>query len=101
MVLSFIARLFDPLGLVTPFVMSIKCLFQELWKLGIAWDEEIPDSLESEFLNWCRGLKKLEEWKIPRSYTHLPWKEVTFHELHAFGDASQKGYGACVYLVCI
>lgn len=100
-VLSYIARLFDPLGLVNPFVMTVKCLFQELWKLGLPWDDEIPDNLYSEFLNWCRGLERLKEWKIPRCYTQLPWKDIVVHELHAFGDASQKGYGACVYLVCI
>ena len=44
-VLSFIARLFDPLGLVTPFVMTVKCLFQELWKFVVPWDEEVFDEL--------------------------------------------------------
>ena len=41
-VLSFIARLFDPLGFVTPFVMLAKCLFQEIWKQGLTWDQPIP-----------------------------------------------------------
>ena len=34
-VLSFIARLFDPLGFLTPFTMVAKCLFQSLWQLGL------------------------------------------------------------------
>ena len=38
-VLSFIARLFDPLGFVTLFVMLAKCLFQEIWKQGLTWDQ--------------------------------------------------------------
>ena len=29
-VLSFIARLFDPLGVVSPFIMLSKCIFQEI-----------------------------------------------------------------------
>ena len=36
--LSFIARLFDPLGFVTPFIMLAKCIFQEIWKQGLTWD---------------------------------------------------------------
>ena len=98
-VLSFIARLFDPLGFVNPFIMTLKCIFQELWKLGLPWDDVIPDDLNYEFFNWCNGLNILKDWKIPRSYTQLPWKEIISHELHAFSDASQKGYGVCVYLV--
>ena len=99
-ILSFIARLFDPLGFLTPFVMCAKCIFQELWKLGLPWDEIVPDALKTDFLKWCRGLENLKEWQIPRSYTQLPWKGVLKFELHAFGDASQRGYGSCIYLVC-
>ena len=36
---------------------------------------------------------------IPRRYVDTPWSECKGNlELHAFGDASLKGYGACVYL---
>ena len=41
-VLSCIARIFDPLGLISPFVMFCKILFQEIWLLGLNWDEELP-----------------------------------------------------------
>ena len=34
-VLSFIARLFDPLGFVTQLIMLAKCIFQESWKQGL------------------------------------------------------------------
>ena len=37
-VLSLISRLYDPLGLLSPFLMVAKCIFQELWRLGLAWD---------------------------------------------------------------
>ena len=43
-VLSVLARLFDPLGFVTPFVMLAKCMFQELWSLKLGWDDDVPDS---------------------------------------------------------
>jgi hypothetical protein len=37
-VLSLIARMFDPLGLLIPFDMLVKILFQNIWKLGLQWD---------------------------------------------------------------
>ena len=37
LVLSFIARLFDPLGFLTPFSVKAKIIFQQLWVLGIEW----------------------------------------------------------------
>ena len=29
-------------GFLMPFVMTSKCLFQELWQLGLHWDEPLP-----------------------------------------------------------
>ena len=34
-ILSLIARLFDPIGLINPFVMYAKILLQEIWRLGL------------------------------------------------------------------
>lgn len=38
-VLPTISTLFDPLGLLSPFVLPIKVLIQELWKEKVEWDE--------------------------------------------------------------
>ena len=69
MVLSFLSRLFDPLRFVVPFVMAIKCLFQELWALGLQWDEELSPEYKVKFLRWVDGLKVVSGWSVPRSYT--------------------------------
>ena len=97
-VLSLISRLFDPLGLLSPFLMVAKCIFQELWRLGLAWDEIVPECIQEFFLNWVKGLKLLRSWIIPRSYTGFPRRDNVVCRLQAFGDASQSAYGACVYL---
>lgn len=97
-VLSVMSRLFDPLGFIAPFVMSAKCLFQKLWKLGVGWDEVVSDDLSKAFLLWIKGLDSIKSWRIPRSYLGVPWGDAVAFELHAFGDASQSAYGACVYL---
>ena len=48
-VLGYIARLFDPLGLISPFVTTIKILFQDIWRMGNTWDEELSEELKSRF----------------------------------------------------
>ncbi|MCG8430232.1 MAG: A17 family peptidase, partial [Candidatus Omnitrophica bacterium] len=67
-VLSFVARLFDPLGFLNPFVTTVKILFQKLWKLHLDWDEQLPEELEREFRTWISGLEVLKSWEIPRCY---------------------------------
>ena len=36
--ISLYSRIFDPMGLLTPFLMVPKLLFQELWARGLDWD---------------------------------------------------------------
>ena len=98
-VLSFIARLFDPLGFLTPYTMVAKCLFQRLWQQGLQWDEVLPEECCSIFTRWLQGLETLKRFRVPRSYSVEGWSGIeTSVELHAFGDASPSGYGAAVYL---
>ncbi|GFY41865.1 DUF1758 domain-containing protein [Trichonephila inaurata madagascariensis] len=47
-VLSEIARVFDPLGLLSPCVVFMKILLQKLWKLNLEWDEPIPEDLNKQ-----------------------------------------------------
>ena len=79
LVLSFIARLFDPLGFLTPFSVKAKIIFQQLWVLGIEWNTCIPDSLAifaSEFDSWLKGLCELQSFNIFRRCTTFPWTSV-------------------------
>ena len=42
---SILARIFDPLGFIAPVVMTGKIMCQQLWRLSVEWDEEIPPQL--------------------------------------------------------
>ena len=97
-ILSFIARLFDPLGLLTPYIMTVKRLFQETWRLGLDWDDDVPENVRVRFLRWLDGLSHVKGLSVPRSYCVEGWHDVHVVEVHAFGDASEAGYGADVYL---
>ncbi|KAG1664055.1 hypothetical protein GQR58_020001 [Nymphon striatum] len=99
LILSLIARSFDPLGFLSPYIMSAKCLFQELWKMAISWDEEVPEKTRKVFQQWVNGMVELKNWKVLRSFTGKPWRDNGVVTVHAFGDASEKGYGGSVYIV--
>ena len=66
--LSLIAKLFDLMQWLAPHTMVAKCLFQELWRIGLGSDELLPPELRDAFSDWVRGLDVLKRLKIPRSY---------------------------------
>ncbi|GFQ70850.1 DUF1758 domain-containing protein [Trichonephila clavata] len=46
-ILSVVGRIFDPIGILGPFVIKLKCLLQDLWTLGVDWDSELPQSYDT------------------------------------------------------
>ncbi|XP_042146166.1 uncharacterized protein LOC121046418 [Ixodes scapularis] len=92
------ARVFDPLGLLAPFVLRIKVLFQEIWERGIGWDDDLTDDLLVQWRRWCAELPQLEEIVIPRCIVKTPREVICSLQLHVFCDASPVAYGTCAYL---
>ncbi|GFQ90314.1 integrase catalytic domain-containing protein [Trichonephila clavata] len=50
--LSVVGRIFDPIGILGPFVIKLKCLLQDLWTLGVDWDSELPPKLRHKWQQW-------------------------------------------------
>ena len=97
-VLKRIAAVFDPLGLVSPFVVVAKILLQELWTRGYDWDDEILDEIGDRILRWFQQLGSLGSLCVPRC---LRWAmKVITRKIITFADASIQAYGAVVYLLC-
>ncbi|XP_011868362.1 PREDICTED: uncharacterized protein LOC105562261, partial [Vollenhovia emeryi] len=92
--LAEIMRLYDPLGICAPMIFRAKCILQELWKVpNVQWDDSLPDSIQRD---WNRFRKQVTgEIQIPRCIR--PPSSNQF-ELHGFGDASELGYGCCIYV---
>ena len=97
-VLGMISRIFDPMGFLQPYVMSAKIIFQGLWKLGLGWDDQLPEVEEKKFQGWLKELPELRKFSVPRCFVNRSWDNKLKVELHAFGDSSELGYGTCVYL---
>ncbi|XP_011859715.1 PREDICTED: uncharacterized protein LOC105557156 [Vollenhovia emeryi] len=94
--LSSIAQIFDPLGLVGPVIVTAKIMIQKLWKLQIDWDESLPSEIYTEWINYVMKIQELNEFKVQRK-AFVYGKDVQF-ELHGFCDASERAYGACIYV---
>ncbi|GBO34178.1 hypothetical protein AVEN_160610-1 [Araneus ventricosus] len=94
-VLSQIARLFDPLGLLGPVISKAKVFLQRLWLLQIDWSQKLPSDIAQEWSSFIASLSYVKNIKIPRFVLRPNPKEII---LHGFSDASEKAYGAVIYL---
>lgn len=87
--------IFDPLGLVMPIVVIAKLILQELWQLNINWDHNIPQHLSEKWSAFLNQLPLLQKIDIPR---HVLGESSIDIQLHGFSDASEKAYGAAIYV---
>lgn len=92
-VLSQIAQLFDPLGLIAPVILQAKVLMQQIWIFALGWDDTVPSVIETTWRTIHKQLPLLKTIKIDR-YVFLP---NGANEIHCFVDASTLGYGASIY----
>ncbi|XP_043865734.1 uncharacterized protein LOC122757501 [Drosophila mojavensis] len=92
-VLSDVAHIFDPLGILAPVVVQFKILLQELWLLDLDWDSELPMKQAHSWQIYRKDISSLQQLKIPRFID----SHMDHIELHAFSDASLKAYSAVVY----
>eukprot|EP00112_Aurelia_sp_Birch-Aquarium-sp1_P013482 Seg2864.4 transcript_id=Seg2864.4/GoldUCD/mRNA.D3Y31 product="hypothetical protein" protein_id=Seg2864.4/GoldUCD/D3Y31 len=96
--ISISSKLFDLMGWLGPFSVRAKILYQELWTRGLDWDQKLPEDLMSLWNKWKEDLKELSNLRISRCFVSN-LTNVNSVELHGFGDASPKAYGAVVYVV--
>ncbi|GFR28235.1 integrase catalytic domain-containing protein [Trichonephila clavata] len=96
--LSVVGRIFDPIGILGPFVIKLKCLLQDLWTLGVDWDSELPPKLRHKWQQWSSEAEGLNEIKIPRFYLGDVDQELSSVDIHCFSDASKSAYGTILYL---
>ncbi|XP_051167795.1 uncharacterized protein LOC127285701 [Leptopilina boulardi] len=97
MVASEIAKLFDPLGWLSPFLLNAKILLQDCWLAGTDWDTILPNNLLIKWNEFQDQFNHLSIIMIPR------WIQTNDDqsnwELHGFADASERAYSAALYLV--
>lgn len=96
-ILSGISQLFDPLGLISPIVITGKMLMQKLWLLPCSWDDPVPDSFADAWNDFVAQIPAVSQFRVSR-YALSPNSTI---QLHTFSDASESAYGACTYARCV
>ncbi len=94
-ILSAVAQIFDPMGILAPALLTPKILLQELWAGKLGWDEEVPVDAKKRFTKWVNGLEYLRKIRIPRYHQVFG---ATSKEYHIFVDSSQNGIAAVGFL---
>ncbi|GFT09023.1 uncharacterized protein TNCV_4104921 [Trichonephila clavipes] len=93
-VLSTIAKIFDPVGLMAPVISKAKIFLQRLWRSKLEWNDLLPAEEYREWQQFLVSLENINNIEIPRRIL-VTFPEVT--EIHGFADASERCYGAAVY----
>jgi len=95
-VLSLTAKLFDPLGWLSPTTVLAKIFIQSTWLLGVDWDTPLPDTEVRQWWRFQAELYRLEQINIPR-WLGGGTTDCRI-EIHGFADASVRAYSAVIYL---
>ncbi|GFT52327.1 integrase catalytic domain-containing protein [Trichonephila clavipes] len=94
-VLTFIWKLYGPLGLLQPIIIKGKMMIQKIWQLKIDWVQSLfPQEIET-FQRYVAELCQLKDLKIPWCIFMNNFVAV---QIIGFADASAQAYGACLYI---
>ena len=92
------AKIFHPLGLLSPFTIQWKVLFQERCIERTNWDDQLKGDHLKKWKSLILELQTLNSVCIPRCYFDYTSGNLKSAELHCFSDASEKAYAASIYV---
>ena len=91
-VASLLARPFDPIGLLSPFILQAWLIMKECHLLGMKWSDTLPQELQPRLKRWVGQLQYLGNVHFSRYVPLLVGSLIVI-----FSDASQCGYSAVTY----
>jgi hypothetical protein len=89
-------KLYDPFGVVSPFLLRSKVLLRSTWELRLQWDDVLPDSLRARWVQFFQDLFSLAHLKYDRCLK--PQDAVGNPILVILSDASDLAYGFSAYI---
>ncbi|XP_058128448.1 uncharacterized protein LOC131292358 [Anopheles ziemanni] len=92
---SKVGKLYDPIGILQPVIVTGKILLQDLWRDGFGWDEAASPRMIESWNGFASHLPLLRQLPIPRMA--LP-SEPQDAIMYGFSDASTKAFGCAIYL---
>ena len=97
-VYSKMGKVFDPLGLISPFTFQGKLIVRDICDSVKNWDAKLPPKYLEPWRKWVSQLPLLNKFKVPR-YVGIPSAKNTY--IIGFSDASILGFAACIYYVVL
>ena len=94
--LSQVARFYNPIGFAAAFVIRAKISMQELWQIGLDWDDELPDDVQERWIQLFKEMQELDKIRFKRCL--VPSESSELPVLCVFSDAPQEAFGACAYI---
>ena len=88
--------LFDPLGLLSPFLLKAKVYLRETLVEKLGWDDSISSTMASKWIEFFTHLFSLENLKFPRCLT--PTTAVGNPGLVILSDGFEVAYGCAAYI---
>ena len=95
-IMSKIASIYNPLGMVAPVVLKVKIIMQETWQCKVDWNDQLSSDLLETWRQWCSELPLLSNVRVPRCY-FVPSTDITDRTLDVFSDASELGISSVAY----
>ena len=92
-ILSQVARIYNPIGFASAFLIRAKIGLQELWKKGIDWDEKLPPEIQEKWTSLFQEMLTLNDISFERCLT--PPDAIGLPVLCVFSDASEDAFGTC------
>ncbi|XP_068697654.1 uncharacterized protein [Montipora foliosa] len=96
LLLSQIARIYDPVGFAAAFLIRAKIGMQVLWQTGVDWDEEPPPTIHYKWIELFKEMKELSKITFQRSLCCANATKPPM--LCVFSDASQDAFETCAYI---
>ena len=95
---SWLSFFYDPVGLVSSFILKGRLILQELYQEGLNWNNGVSEEYVKKWEAWKRELYDLEKLSLRRCIKPSNFRKIVKISLHNFSDASEIDYGQCSYL---
>ena len=96
--ISMYSSVYDPLGIVAPYVLIARILYRQECSLDKHWDDALEPVTIRKFERWLDQLEGMKEVSVPRCVAAPDMTDVAAIQLHFFCDASEEAYAAVCYV---
>ena len=78
-----------------PFILQPKLIIQELCRLELTWDDEVPAEVGKEWHKWLSGIKDIANFSFPRCVVRDNAYKST--EMHVFSVLIHTAYAVTCF----